>query len=455
MRVSLFWRTFLMIGALIVVSVLAALQLVRVFDRSPPDQQLAWEIASVVNLTRTALINSQGERRTALLSELAREERVRVVPLEPSDRIEPLTSAVPGEGDLGQAVEAKLKSLLGRTTQLAGRVNGDEGLWVSFDIDGDGYWLELSRERFDRQSGPNWLLIGLITLALSVLGAIAISQLVNRPLARLAAAIERLSQGESPERLPENVPTEIAEVNRRFNRMATDLAELESDRAVALAGISHDIRSPLARLRLEIELSGMTESDKVSMGEDIERIDRIVGQFLEYGRAGQSEPGGKAEEIDVSQVIGGIEASYRTRLANQELRLEVQMTPGIRWRGDPLDLTRILLNLTENSLRYGRTAGACDIRVQLLVTRERHALLIEFSDQGPGVPADQYERLLRPFSRLDPERSSKGGAGLGLAIVARIAQRYDGDCRLGPAPGGGLRVNVKLRDAPGSAPGRS
>ncbi|HMN82862.1 MAG TPA: ATP-binding protein [Burkholderiaceae bacterium] len=455
MRISLFLRTFLMIAPLVFGSVVAALQLVRVFDQSPPDRQLAWELASVINLTRSALVSSEGERRQALLIELARDEGVRVLPLEPGDRIEPLARVEPARAALADAVQARLRNAFDSPTQLAGRVNGEDGLWVSFDIDDDAYWLRLDRERFDRQEDPNWWLVFGVALGLSGIGALAISQLVNRPLARIAQAIEQLSRGGTPGALPQETTTEIAEVNRRFNRLAAELAAIDSDRAVGLAGISHDIRTPLARLRLEIELSALPEPDKASMAEDIERIDRIVGQFVEYGRVAAEPAQQRIEPVAVDEVVAGVAAGYHGRIDGGELKLVTRVDPpDARWRGNPLDLTRVLGNLIENALRYGTTPGQPFADVELRIARQRDRLLVAVADRGAGVPAEHRERLLRPFARLDTERTTqRGGSGLGLAIVARIARRYDGDCELSETPQGGLTVSLTLRDAPARSTG--
>ncbi len=455
MRISLFLRTFLMIAPLVFGSVIAALQLVRVFDQSPPDRQLAWELASVINLTRSALISSEGERRQALLVELAREEGVRVLPLEPGDRIEPLARVEPARAALADAVQARLRNAFDAPTQLAGRVNGEDGLWVSFDIFDDAYWLRLDRERFDRQEDPNWWLVFGVALGLSGLGALAISQLINRPLARIAQAIEQLSRGGTPSALPQETTTEIAEVNRRFNRLAAELAAIDSDRAVGLAGISHDIRTPLARLRLEIELSALPEVDKRSMSEDIERIDRIVGQFVEYGQVAAEAAQQRIEPVTVDEVVAGVAAGYHGRIDAGELKLATRVEPpDARWRGNPLDLARVLGNLIENALRHGATPGQRFAEVELRIARQRDRLFVTVADRGIGVPPDHRERLLRPFARLDTERTTQlGGSGLGLAIVARIARRYDGDCELSETALGGLTVSLCLRDAPAQPTG--
>jgi len=434
-RISLFWRTFLMLAALIVASLAATLGAMRLLDPAPPEQRLAWELATVLNLTRSALVSADAERRLLLLDELARDEGVRVLPLEPGDRIDPQ-----GSGPRLRAIEPRLRQLLGEPTQVAGRVNGIDGVWISFGIEGDAYWLILPRERIERQFGPSIRLLGAIALSLSLVGALLLSRLVNRPLAVLARALGAVSRGEPPPALPVSGPSEIAELNRRFNRMAADLAALERDRTIALAGISHDIRSPLARLRMEIELAALEEAQRDAMAGDIERIDRIVGQFVHYARIAQPPRG---ETVDVPALLAATAASYRPIAATDTLELSVDAGDTRSWRGDPTDLARAIGNLIDNALRYGRSPDGI-ARIDLRAAATPNGIRIEVSDAGPGVPPDQLERLTRPFERLDAERSDAGGAGLGLAIVERIARRYGGSLALASEAGKGLRATLEL-----------
>jgi two-component system osmolarity sensor histidine kinase EnvZ len=237
-------------------------------------------------------------------------------------------------------VEAKLKELLGPRTQVAGKVNGEKALWISFEIQGDEYWLIADPQRLERQLGGNWLQISATAVLLALVGAILISRLVNRPLANLARSIEKLSRGERPPRLRESGPTEISGLNRRFNQLAGDLHAMEADRAVVLAGVSHDIRTPLTRLRLEIELSKLDEASKESMVEEIDRIDSIVRQFIEYARP----PEFAIEFVAVDSVVGQLTRSYTRERAEGLLQLETRLEPGLRWQGSSIILQRILAN---------------------------------------------------------------------------------------------------------------
>lgn len=437
-RISLFWRTFLLLALLIGVSLGATLGIAGLLDRAPPEQRLAWEVASVVNLTRSALVSAEPDRRLDLLDQLAHEEEVRVLPKEPEDRIDDAAT-----GPRLRALQPRLRQLLGAGTRVAGRVNGTDGVWISFEIDGDDYWLILPRARVERQFGPGIGLLGLIAAGLSLLGALLISRLVNRPLADLSRAIARLSRGQAPPPLAEQGPTEIAALNRRFNRLARDLARLDADRSLALAGISHDIRSPLARLRMEIELAPLEAGQRASMAEDIERIDRIVGQFVQYARI--AEPP-RTERVDVDALLSGLAHGYHGAVEAGELVLEIDAGEVLHWIGDPTDLHRALANLIDNSMRYGRAAAGEPARVQLRAQRSSDGLSIEVRDHGPGVPPADLDRLLEPFARMDSARGESGGSGLGLAIVERLARRYGGGLRLVNLPAGGLSASLTLPD---------
>jgi two-component system, OmpR family, osmolarity sensor histidine kinase EnvZ len=412
-------------------------QLYRVFERNPQTARVAWEIASIVNLTRAALIAAAGERRSELLVDLARNEGVRVYPAEAHDQVEPLE-----DRQIGERVEAKLKERLGPSTRVAGKVNGEKALWISFDIDLDEYWLIVDPQRLERQLGGNWLQISAAVVLLALIGAILISRLVNRPLADLARSIERLSRGDRPPRLSESGPTEISELNQRFNQLAGDLHAMEADRAVVLAGVSHDIRTPLTRLRLEIELSKLDEASKESMVEEIDRIDSIVRQFIEYARP----PDFAIEVVDVHRLVEQLLRSYARERAEGLLQLEIRLESGLRWQGNSIILQRILGNLFDNAMKYGRSSQDGVGRVRLTGRRRGRAVELVLADQGPGVPPEALERLSQPFARLDTERGGVGGSGLGLAVVSRLARRAGGTLTLQNAQGGGLVARVSLHD---------
>jgi two-component system osmolarity sensor histidine kinase EnvZ len=441
-RSGLFWRTFLLLAGLAIASVISVFAAYRLLERAPPEQRLAWEITSIINLTRTALLGSDPQRRMRMLEELVREEEVRVLPLEPSDRIDSskMTPSL-------RALESRLRLLLSESTSVAARVNDEDGLWVTFDLSGDGYWLLLPGRRAERQIDPALGFIALVAALLASGGAFAIAWFIDRPLAQLAQAISAVSRSESPPKLREDGPPQLALVNRQFNRMARDLADLEHDRTLALAGISHDLRSPLTRLRMEVELAPVDVAQREAMVEDIGRIDAIVGQFIDYARSNQPP---RAQRVEASELVALLVDRYSNDVRSGALVIQTHLAPGVTWQGDPIDLQRIVVNLIDNALRHGRHPGAPQAFVEIALTRPDKVLEIDIRDSGPGIPATRREEALRPFARLDTARSDPGGThastGLGLAIVARIVRRYGGSLALADAQGGGLRISVQLPD---------
>ncbi len=436
---SLFWRTFLLILLLIAASLAAWVQSFRVFEREPRAQQIAQQVVSIVNLTRSALLYSDPTTRRFLLAELADDEGIRVVPREPADRVTPFAD-VPLIGLVSKEVTARL----GPDTRIAARVNGIAGIWVSFDIDGDDYWVFIERDPLARGAGTQWIRWAIASLLLSMLAAAAITSVVNRPLKRLSDAARELGAGRTPAPLPDAGPVEIRTVNASFNRMVGDLAKLEQDRAVLLAGISHDLRTPLARLRLELEINALPEEARAAMVEDIEQIDAIVGQFLDYARPAPQQA---REDIDLSALVDEV-VSHARLDTNDGVRVERRIAPGVRIAGYRTELARALDNLLANAARYGRDpeSGRLELTVELRVeaTRDGRQAVIEIADHGPGIPPHAVERLVRPFERGEAARSGHTGAGLGLAIVDRVARLHRGSLSLAPNAPRGLSAQLRL-----------
>ena len=439
-RSGQFWRTFLLLTGLVTASVISVFAAYRLLERAPPDQRLAWEITSIVNLTRSALLGSDPTRRMIMLEELVRQEEVRVLPLEPADRVDPTKTTA-----TMRSLESRLRLLLSDSTTVAGRVNDEDGLWVSFDLSGDEYWLLLPARRAERQIDPALGLIVLIAAVLASAGAFGIAWFIDRPLAQLSRAIGSLSRGETPPKLKEDGPEQLARVNRQFNRMARDLAELEHDRTLALAGISHDVRSPLTRLRMEVEMASIDSAQREAMVEDIGRINAIVGQFIDYARSNQPP---RTSAIDASQLVGAIAESYSAEVRAGRLELTTRIAPALAWRGDPTDLERLVVNLLDNAIRHGRLISHPRAVVDLKLEPGDGAITLEIRDHGPGIPQERHAEALRPFARLDAARTDQGGihagTGLGLAIVSRIVRRYGGTVALSSAHGGGLQVRLQL-----------
>jgi two-component system osmolarity sensor histidine kinase EnvZ len=422
---TLFWRSFLLIAALIVVSVLASFQITRVYEREPRARELAKQTVSVVNLTRAALVNADPVLRRELLIELNEREGIRIYPVTNEEKLAPLRP----EGTL-ERVAARVRAQLGAETRFAAGRDGMRGFWVSFYIDEDEFWVMLPRERFDPDFGLGWLGWGAALLALALLGAWLIASRIARPLAGLAEAARRIGRGDAPAPLAEDGALELRTVQSAFNRMTGDLASMERERAMVLAGISHDLRTPLSRLRLAVEMSGAEPAAAEGMNADIEEMDQVIGQFLDFAR-GDAE---LREPVEVDALADEV-AGHFARLGRQVRR---SGTAGATIPAARMALHRALTNLVENALRY---AGG---EVEVAASQRGGRVVLEVLDRGPGIPADEVDRLKRPFTRLDEARGGRGGAGLGLAIVERVARAHGGRFELAAREGGGLAARLTL-----------
>jgi two-component system osmolarity sensor histidine kinase EnvZ len=432
---GLFWRTFLLVLLLLVASSAAWVQSFRLFEREPRAQQLAEQLISLVNITRSALLYSDPITRPALLAELADSQGIRIVPLERSDRVRPFS-----DRPVARRASERVMSTLGPRTRLAAEVNGVPGVWVSFAIDSDEYWVVIERDPLARSIGTQWIGWAVITAIASLLGAVVITRVVNLPLARLSQAARELGAGQIPEPLPQGGPTEIATVNASFNRMVADLAQAERDRTLLLAGISHDLRTPLTRLRLEIELGDMPAEARANMVADLEQMDQIVAQFLDYARSAPQAP---KSDVDLSALVEqAIAASRLDR--DGSVRIEPSIEERVHIQGLAVELARALANLLTNADRYGRDPDSGRLELALRLHRTPGEAIIEVADHGPGVAPERIDQLPRPFVRGETARTGAAGAGLGLAIVARVARLHGGTLALSANAPRGLRATLRL-----------
>lgn len=433
LKSGLFWRTFVLLAFLITASIMAWVISFQAVERTPRAQQMAAQVISIVTITRAALTHSAPDLRRDLLFDLASNEGIRIYPLEATDTVIP-----PPDNEVMSVLSADVKARLGNDTRFAASVNEVAGFWVSFKIDDDAYWLRLDRERIERLSSVQWFGWGTTTLLLSLLGAVFISRLINQPLSRITKATRAIAKGKKPAPLPEKGPTEIREANRSFNQMVADLDRIDSDRTVILAGISHDLRTPLARMQLEVEMAKLPDNARLGMQSDLAQMDAIISQFLDYAKPTDAA---HAASVNLSELLNEC-AREAGRMAG--IRVTASVDRNVNVFGSATDLKRIVSNLVENARRYGKTPGSDITEIHIRCKTEGSQAIIEISDKGPGVPESEMERLLRPFTRLDSARSQANGAGLGLAIIERIVKRHNGMLKLSNGAAGGLCIRVSI-----------
>ena len=435
---SLFWRTFFLLALLLIGSILAWLQTLRALEFEPRAFQTAQQIASLVNLSRAALIHSDAINRVSLIKTMTEQEGVRIVPREPGDTFEPFDTDA-----LGQRITRELGARLGPGTVVASSVNQEEGLWVGFTIDSDNYWMLTDRARFNPTNRQTWLIWLLTAAALSLAGAALIARLINRPLKRLSFAASRVRDGDfEASTLDETAATsEIRAVNVGFNRMTRKLAQIEQDRAIMLAGISHDLRTPLARLRLETELSVRDAVARDQMSADIAQLDAIIGKFLDYARPGNVT----LSTVALREVIDACLYNVRNRT---DMRFNLDLADDLPVLADAVELGRVITNLLENAGRYGKSVDTGVAVVDIAAKVHDKWVLLRVRDHGMGVSEEQLSSLTKPFYRGEAARTAANGAGLGLAIVEKTISRMGGTFVLSNTLTGGLAANIKLQRAP-------
>ncbi len=434
--VSLFWRTFILLSLLLGGGIFAWVQTLRALEFEPRAVQAAQQIANLVKVSRAALRYTDQLNRVTLVKTMADQESVILRPREPNDKFEPYET-----DRFTRWVASELRARLGPKTDVASLVNGKPGLWVGFQIENDQYWLHTDQSRVGLMAASSTYFVWIgIALIATVLGSAGIAGLINRPLQQLSFAASRIREGEYDSRLDEDTSTrEIREVNRGFNRMARELAKIEEDRAVMLAGISHDLRTPLARMRLEAEMSVVDEDARRHMADDIDQLDAIIDKFMDYARPNEV----KLVAVPLAPLVDKVAAAVR----DPQITIEPRVAPDLKVMTDEVELSRVFANLFENARRYGRSPDTGVTRVQVTYAKTGHWIIVNVRDHGPGVPPEKLAQLTTPFYRGDAARTHAQGAGLGLAIVEKAVARMGGQFDLANAPDGGFVAHLRLRRA--------
>ena len=404
-------------------------------EMGPRAAQTSQRIATSVNLTLTALTYAPSTERRDLLRTLSMREGLDVYSRTGLNSIEPLPS-----GRYWQRMAKLLRNQLGEETILAWSVNEVPGFWVSFRLNNEEYWLAFERHEIRLTGGVEWLSWGAAALLLSVIGAAIGVSSINRPLARLARSAYIVSKGTSPPALPETGARELRTLNSSFNRMARELHQANADRALMLAGISHDLRTPLTRMRLEIELSNMSEAGRQAIDQDLAQINHSLAQLMDYARPASLQP---PRAINISQLMTEVIERERCLTKHAGGSLSSSIAPEVYAQISATDLRRILTNLIENARRYGISQqGVPELDVSL--EGSSHSLKIKVSDRGLGIPTHDLERVRKPFWRGNAARTGASGTGLGLAIVDRLLQHMNGSLSFSARPDGGLIVKVEI-----------
>ncbi|WP_250455921.1 ATP-binding protein [Caballeronia sp. ATUFL_M2_KS44] len=280
-----------------------------------------------------------------------------------------------------------------------------------------------------------------------LLGAVLLSLIatwqLQRPLARVAHAARRFGVGDRPAPVDEHGPRELRELIGSFNQMMRRISDAEDDKTVMLAGVAHDLKAPLTRLRLRASVQqGDASNGRNDTLRDIDSLTRIVQQFLEFAGRAQADS-------SVTSVDAFIAEQFPAPDDAGDALFVLSLEAGDAFRLPRTVIDRLMTNLVDNALEHGEPP------VEIRTARLDDAWIIEVTDHGPGIPEESIEDAMRPFVRLDPARNGDGHCGLGLAIVARLARELDGRCEIGNAVGGGLIVRIVVHERHGRSRARA
>ncbi|EOW9372921.1 two-component system sensor histidine kinase EnvZ [Vibrio cholerae] len=325
-------------------------------------------------------------------------------------------------GELGSPTEVRMA--LGEESYI---------LWMKIDSL-PGQLLRIPLSELQEEDFAPLFRNSIIMALLIVIGGWLFIRLQNRPLIALEKAAKMVGRGETPPHLPEQGTLEIRSVTRAFNRMSKGIQALEEDRALLMAGISHDIRTPLTRIRLATEMMSPEDSYLAeSIISDTEECNQIISQFMDYLKPVNREAFEAVDLNDIASDVASSEGGYEVQI---ETELQAGLAPAL---GNPIAIKRSLSNLVVNALRYGNGW----VKVSSGMTADKKLVWLSVEDNGPGIDPSQVNKVFEPFTRGDTARGSEG-TGLGLAIVKRIVSQHHGAVSVSNRTQGGLRAQISF-----------
>ncbi len=437
---SLAARTVVLVVAVVAIAEIATLSLIFHQRSSAHWQQTTRFIAGQVKLLQTVLPGLDAEARRRLAAhDLS----------EPGLQLHADAEGVPAHAPqfaFARRLAGDLEVLIGEPALLrhSGRGRRD-GLWIGFAAGGERWWLVLPPPRFEAQPLPPELWTGLAAaLAALVLVAALFVRSINGPLSRLGAAVAVTGEGgggdvRALQAVALEGPSEVRRLAEHHNTMLARLAAADAERRTMLAGLTHDLRAPLARLRVRLALLE-SESERAGLARDAEDMERIIGQCLAFLHSGAGKaaslgaPALPPPRLALADAVS-VEVARQRELGRplaisvsaEAAACEVALSRG--------DLARILDNLIDNALQYGEPP----FEVALAVETEQ-TLTLRFSDHGRGIAEADRAGALEAFVQIEPARATGGSCGLGLAIVRGIVAGCGGKIRLAETAGGGLEV---------------
>jgi len=435
---NLRWLAALFLG-LELVTVVAAL----VFVLLPLAERSADDLSGLMVLSAQTWVELPADRRPDFEDELRTRHLLALRPGMP-----PPADTGLRHGFYLRFLERALERRLGSPAYFSAEIAPDGGDWLWTSVAAGGRPIGVGFAYARMRTHPfQALAVALLAGTLGVsLAAWWLARRIAGPVSALEEAAAQLATGASPALLPETGPRELAQLAGHFNRMVLQVRELLDARTTLLAGISHDLRTPLARMRLALEMLTLKPDPMLlsRLEADIEEMNVLIGQLLDLARGVGGEP---AQSLELESWLRERVRLHGEAAERAGATVTVTCPCGLRVLAAPGLLGRVTDNLLGNALRYA--PGPVELSARLLDDSSTGAVRISVLDRGPGIPADQMAKVLRPFQRVEGSRSREtGGYGLGLAIVRQLAQTQGWKLELSARPGGGLQASIDVPLAP-------
>jgi len=429
---SLLGRTVITIAVTLLVFMLISVSAAIYFVYNPMAKRHADDFAAVIVSAAHSLQSLPEEMHVELKQQLLQDHGL-IVAEETTD-VPQTSSDLPFYPFFHEALDQRTG------TKLAIIESADSPIiWVDAPAHGKLFRLGFDKERLGINPPVALILAvgggALLTLIASLLEV----RRVVRPLGHVSSAVKMLGRGHSPSPIPEDGPEEIASLARAFNRMSSDLQQLSENRTVMVAGISHDLRTPLTRLGLAVEMLDQDSNPELidRIRRNLDAMNKLIGQFLQFSHGVRGET---PVQLDLWQMIESLASDIK--IEGSELQLHRKDPPCVYF-ADAVALERVLANLLKNAAQHG---GGEPIDINLNCSEDEVA--VEICDRGPGIPVEAVDAVFRPFHRLEVNgRDRVGGSGLGLAIAKQIAVKHDWKIRLLPREGGGTVAKLSLPTA--------
>jgi two-component system osmolarity sensor histidine kinase EnvZ len=392
----------------------------------PVVKRSTMDLAAFMELSARTMVQLPRDMRADYRERLRRDYDLRLLPI--GERPDDLDAFFfPFVVRLSQALSTRTGHEIDIESNL---IDGQRWFWVGLETPKGSVWAGFPRGRIQTRPLEGIFVISVAALLLVVITAAVLARRVTSPLTKLAAAAEQVAKGRSPDPLPETGPRELANLARQFNETSQQVRDLIADRTVLLAGISHDLRTPLTRLRLATEMLP-EDTDPILLKRMIRDLDEMNEQISQAVELGRTLGAGEREPIEINALISEV-ISGRPRVIWLRTRRCIRHVNGIALR-------RVLGNLVENALRYSQ--GPVEVRLDCQI----RGAVIFVLDRGPGIPESEREAVFRPFYRVEHSRSRlTGGTGLGLALARQLAVANDMEIRLEGRDQGGTVASIRL-----------